>query len=296
MPSNVVSAILLTAIFFTSLAIAVDFAVDAVKSIMMVVESERAEEILQKFANLENRTFSFKGEGVIKIIEREIFIEYCGISEVLKAYSICYTYNFSKCVELYPKIRLEKGENGFILNVNAKKIFQSIVSEPGRHSIVIRKQIFSENRTSYELKSTTSDSGLNLSASISGKTICGEDLKLDIVAGESDEIRYVAIMGREELERVKGSSVEVIRESSKFFEEIGSGETSITYLINTSGWSLGYYCVLIFSSSRMNDDITFLLLANVSVDYGFSKLNLSDVEMINKNIEVVTIYEDEWHS
>ncbi len=94
MPSNVVSAILLTALFFTSLAIAVDFAVDAVKSIMMVVESERAEEILQKFEALENGSISFRGKGVIEIHEKNIFFDCCGNLEELKSYRICYTYNY----------------------------------------------------------------------------------------------------------------------------------------------------------------------------------------------------------
>lgn len=294
MPSNIVSAVLLTALLFTSLALAVDFAVESVKSIKMVIEAERAEEILQKFYGLENGSFSFWGEGRLELRERDVLLEYCGISETLKAYSICYTYNFSKCIEVVPEISPERGEHGIILNLKAVKIFHSIFSEPGRHSIKIEKRLSWENKSAFELKNSTIDARLNLSAEISEKVHCGENMLLRINAGNSSEIRYIAILEREKIEMAAG--LEAIRTSSRWFEEIGSNEGIFEYTIDTYGWSPGFYGVLVFSSSHRNWDMTFLISGNATFDYGFSKQNFWGVERIVKEVEKVFIYEEEWNS
>ncbi len=294
MASNIVSAVLLTALFFTSLALAVDFAVESVKSIRMIIEAERAEGILQKFSDLENGSFSFWGEGRVEIRERDVLLEYCGISEALKAYSICYTHNFSKCIEIVPEISLEKGDHGIILNLKATKILHSIVSEPGRHSIKIEKRRFWENKSAFELKNGTVDAQLNLSAEISEKVRCGENMRLRINAGNSSEIRYVAILEREKIEKAVG--LDAIRALSRWFEEIGSNEGNFEYSIDTDGWPPSFYGMLVFSSSHRNKEMTFLISGNASFDYGFSKQNFWEVERIVKEIEEVFIYEEEWNS
>jgi|GEM_PF-2021186 hypothetical protein len=296
MPSNVVSAVLLTALLFTSLVLAVDFAVESVKSLKMAMEAERAEGILQKFASLENGSISFWGDGTVQIRERDVLLDYCGISEVLKAYSICYKYNFSKCVETVPEVSAESREHGAILNLKAVKIFHGIVSEPGRHSILIEKRILQENCNTFELINQTEDPALNLSARISEKTRCGENLRLEIDAGNSSESRYAAILERGKLEKVRNASFEEIRDSSRWFSEIGNGSRNLEYLIETTGWPPGFYGVLIFSNSHRNDNMTFLVFGNASIDYGFSKLNFTDVECIRKRVEEVRIYEKEWNS
>ncbi len=295
MPSNIVSAVLITALLFTSLALAIDFAVESVKSIKMVIEAERAEGILQKFSELENGSFSFWGGGRVEIRERDVFMEYCGISEALKAYSICYTYNFSKCIEVAPEISMEKGGHGLILNLKEKRIIHSIYSEPGRHSIKIEKRLSWENKSAFELKNTTADARLNISAEISEKVRCGENLRLRINAGNSSEIRYISILEREKIEQAVDAGMEAIKASSRWFEEIGSNEGNFEYSIDTNGWSPGFYGVLVFSSSYRNEQMTFLISGNASFDYGFSKQNFSGVERILKEIEEVFIYEEEWN-
>jgi hypothetical protein len=295
MPGNIVSAVLLTALLFTSLALAVDFAVESVKSIKMIIEAERAEDILQKFYELENKSFSFWGEGKVEIRERDVLLEYCGISEALKAYSICYTNNFSKCIEVVPEISLERGEHGFILNLKAVKIFHSILSEPGRHSIKIEKRSSWENKSAFELKNSTVDERLNISVEISEKVRCGENLRLKINAGNSSEDRYIAILEREKIEKVRNAGLETIKTSSRRFVEIGSNEGNFEYTVDTNGWPPGFYGVLVFSSSHRNGEMTFLISGNATFDYGFSKQNFWGVERVLKEVEEVFIYEEEWN-
>ncbi len=177
-----------------------------------------------------------------------------------------------------------------------KNITHHIVSEPGKHSIRIEKRSISENLRTFELKNETNDPNLNLSVVIIPERIrCGEKLELKIKAGNSSEDRLVAILDRDKVEDVKNERNEIIR-SSRWLAEIGSVEKDLSFDIETSGWPIGFYGVIVFSESHKNNDITFLILGNVSIDYNFSKQNFTDVVLIRKNVEEILIYEEEWSS
>ncbi|MCS7119544.1 MAG: hypothetical protein NZ894_05815 [Archaeoglobaceae archaeon] len=299
MVNNVISAILLTAVFFTFFAVGVEIVTEGMKILRVIEDSRKVEEVFEKIERLENDSFSFRVfNGVFLIFSNQISIEYCGISENMQSYKICYVSDFRKCTEIYPRVNLEHSENLTTLSILKMELIFDILNKPGEHKLKIEHFETKKPTISlFKTKKSISDSKLNISAEInSEKLFCEENLILDVVYGEHNERRFVAIFKAEDYLFLKDSmDIESIRETAKWYAElIGNG--SVRFKINTDKWVPGYYKVLFTTQTLRNDEMTFLILGNVSIDFQFAKQNFWGVGKILFTEKKVIIYDEDWHS
>ncbi|MEM2146962.1 MAG: hypothetical protein QW279_16485, partial [Candidatus Jordarchaeaceae archaeon] len=140
MVNNIISAIFLTALFFIGISVIADIAVVGIKTFEMMEDSITAEEVLGKIETLENDSFSFRfHEGHFLVKTKPIFVEYCGFFELIDGYELCYISNFSKCVDIYPKIYFERLDNFSLLSIEIKDISFDLINMPGNHKLRIEK-------------------------------------------------------------------------------------------------------------------------------------------------------------